>query len=40
LERAGFDVTVLEHDYDLLRGWDGLSPNAIFVACKPLPPLQ
>lgn len=40
LERAGFDVHVLEHDYELLRGWDGKSPNAIFVACKPLPLLQ
>jgi SAM-dependent methyltransferase len=40
LERAGFDVTVLAHDYDLLCGWDGSSANAIFVACKPLPLLQ
>lgn len=40
LERAGFDVTVLEHDHELLRGWDGKSHNAIFVACKPLPLLQ
>lgn len=37
LERAGFDVTVCEHDYEVLRGWDGSSPNAIFIACKPLP---
>ena len=40
LERAGFDVTVLDHDYDVLRGWDGSSANAIFVGCKPLPLLQ
>lgn len=39
LERAGFDVTVLAHDYDMLRGWDGTSANAIFVACKPVPAL-
>lgn len=39
LERAGFDVTVLAHDYEVLRGWDGTSANAIFVACKPPPAL-
>jgi SAM-dependent methyltransferase len=37
LERTGFEVTVLGHDYELLRGWDGSSANAIFVACKPRP---
>jgi hypothetical protein len=36
LEHTGFEVTVLGHDYELLRGWDGSSANAIFVACKPL----
>jgi SAM-dependent methyltransferase len=36
LKAAGFEVTILEHDYSRLRGWDGISANAIFVACKPL----
>ncbi|MES2605405.1 MAG: class I SAM-dependent methyltransferase [Pseudomonadota bacterium] len=35
LEGIGFDVTVMEHDYSVMRPWDGLSSNAIFVACKP-----
>ncbi len=35
LQAAGFVVTVMEHDYSLLKQWDGLSSNAIFVACKP-----
>lgn len=35
LQDCGFEVTVLEHDYDVLRAWDGHSSNAIFVAVKP-----
>lgn len=35
LQAAGFDVTIMEHDYSMLRSWDGASANAIFVACKP-----
>lgn len=35
LQSAGFEVTIMEHDYSVLRGWDGTSANAIFVACKP-----
>jgi SAM-dependent methyltransferase len=35
LQRIGFDVTILEHDYSMLRGWEGESFNAVFVACKP-----
>lgn len=36
LNIAGFDVDIMEHDYKVLRHWDGESSNAIFVACKPL----
>lgn len=36
LQDCGFEVTMLEHDYGALRPWDGVSSNAIFVACKPL----
>ncbi len=35
LLQLGFEVEVLEHDYSTLRSWDGVSANAIFVACKP-----
>jgi len=34
LIQAGFDVTVLEHDYSSLREWDGASFNAIVVAVR------
>ena len=36
LRATGFEVTLLEHDYDRLTPWDGASFNAIVVACKPL----
>lgn len=32
---AGFEVTLLEHDYSLLKPWSGQSFNIIVVACKP-----
>jgi SAM-dependent methyltransferase len=35
LQDVGFDVTILEHDYATLHGWEGDSFNAVFVACKP-----
>ena len=35
LQDIGFEVTMLEHDYGMLRGWEGESFNAVFVACKP-----
>jgi SAM-dependent methyltransferase len=35
LQAVGFEVTVMEHDYSLLRSWDQVSANALFVACKP-----
>ena len=34
LMATGFEVTLLEHDYDRLMPWDGNSFNAIVVACK------
>ncbi|MES2623689.1 MAG: class I SAM-dependent methyltransferase [Pseudomonadota bacterium] len=34
LESAGFEVTMLEHDYSVMNKWDGESFNAIFIACK------
>lgn len=37
LRETGFEVLVLEHEYDALRPWDGVSSNALFVACKPGP---
>lgn len=36
LQRAGFAVTIFEHDYSVLKPWDGKSSNALFVGCKPL----
>lgn len=36
LEREGFDVTLLEHDYTVLQPWNGQSFNALVVACKPV----
>lgn len=36
LQLLGFDVTLLEHDYDRLTPWAGHSFNAIVVACKPV----
>lgn len=35
LEGAGFEVTLLEHDYGSMRAWDGASFNAIVAAFKP-----
>jgi SAM-dependent methyltransferase len=35
LESAGFDVTLLEHDYRVMVPWDGESFNAIVVATRP-----
>ena len=35
LENIGFEVTMLEHDYNVMSAWDGESFNAIVVACKP-----
>lgn len=35
LEQAGFEVTLLEHDYSAMLPWRGSSFNAIVVACKP-----
>lgn len=35
LESAGFEVTLLEHDYQRMALWDRKSFNAIVVACKP-----
>lgn len=34
LEVAGFEVTMLDHDYSIMQTWDSKSFNAIFVACK------
>jgi ubiquinone/menaquinone biosynthesis C-methylase UbiE len=36
LEESGFEVTLLEHDYQVMAPWSGASFNAIVVACKPL----
>lgn len=36
LEQAGFEVTLLEHDFSTLRQWGGESFNCIVVAIKPL----
>ena len=30
----GFEVVLLEHDYERLTPWNGESFNAIVVACK------
>lgn len=35
LHQAGFKVTILEHDYSVLKSWDGNSSNALFIGCKP-----
>ncbi len=35
LAACGFQVQLLEHDYSVLRPWDGLSHNVIVAACKP-----
>jgi SAM-dependent methyltransferase len=35
LEDIGFEVTVFEHDYAVMTGWNGTSFNAIVVARKP-----
>lgn len=35
LESTGFEVTLLEHDYQLMLPWDGESSNALVVAVKP-----
>jgi SAM-dependent methyltransferase len=35
LEEVGFEVTVLEHDYSLMRMQTARSFNAILIACKP-----
>lgn len=35
LEAAGFEVTLLEHDYHRMALWDQESFNAIVVARKP-----
>lgn len=32
---TGFEVTLLEHDYERLAPWDGNSSNVIIVACRP-----
>lgn len=34
LTATGFEITLLEHDYDKLVPWGGRSFNAIVVACK------
>lgn len=34
LERVGFELTLLEHDYQSMRAWDGRSFNVIVVAVK------
>ncbi|KJS08045.1 MAG: hypothetical protein VR73_07015 [Gammaproteobacteria bacterium BRH_c0] len=36
LEEAGFDVTLLEHDYSVMSPWGGQNFNAIVVAVRPL----
>jgi len=35
LEQAGFEVTLLEHDYSTMRQWSGDSFNVIVAAVKP-----
>lgn len=35
LEKTGFQVTMLEHDYSVMQPWDESSFNAIVVASKP-----
>ncbi len=35
LAQCGFVVEMLEHDYSVLRPWDGYSHNVIVAACKP-----
>lgn len=35
LKETGFDVTLLEHDYQVMAPWDETSFNAIVVAYKP-----
>ena len=35
MNEAGFSVTILEHDYSMLKEWDGNSYNVIMVAKKP-----
>lgn len=37
LEREGFDVTLLEHDYTVMQPWNGESFNVLVVAYKPVP---
>ncbi len=37
LAAAGFEVLVLERDFDRLREWQGASHNVILVGSKPLP---
>lgn len=34
LEAAGFEITLLEHDYERMIPWGGSSFNVIVVACK------
>ncbi len=36
LSDTGFEVTLLEHNYQLMQPWNGSSFNVIVVACKPV----
>lgn len=36
LTQAGFDVTLLEHDYTTMQTWRGESFNVLVAACRPV----
>ena len=37
METAGFEVTVLERDFSLLREWGGESYNVVMVGRRAMP---